>query len=201
MPLSLHTVSFIGTCTSSKTWLLPDYFCFQCDMLILFSYPLSPLPVPSLSLFILIPLHLPPSPFRLCLWQPLKHWWVLELGLPDRGSLRLSKRNKTLRKYKNLSCNKAFFFNLNSKVFSLARAACAVLLTSIKGVHISGITGNFQTWLMAGQKNIHSAISCREGMCWAGSGLPGCAFQIPFIAIGDSKHCRVRTSQDFVEYS
>lgn len=85
--------------------------------------------------------------------------------------------------------------NSKSKVFSWARAACAVLLTSIRGVHISGITGKFWKWLMAGQKNIHSVISRREGTCWAGSGSPGCAFQIPFIAISGCKHCRVRTSR------
>lgn len=91
-----------------------------------------------------------------------------------------------------------WFFNLHSKEFSSAHAACAVLLTCIKGVRISGITGNFETWLMASQKNILGAISRREEMCWAGSGSAWLCLSNSFHRNGDHKPCRVRTSQDFL---
>ncbi len=154
-------------------------------MLNLFSYPS---PVPSLSLY-LYSLHLPPF-LCLWLWQPLKHWWVLEFWLTWTGVPEAVQEKQAPQESIKIWAVTKHFLTWIQKVFSLARAACAVL-SNFYQRGSSQNHGNFLNMIDGRSKNIHDKL--QRGTCWAGSGLPGCAFQIPFIAIGDRKHCRGET--------
>lgn len=189
--LALRTFSFCPSPehTSSLpagTRLLPNHICYWLDMFLL-SHPFSS--HCSIPFFVLcIPLHLPPGIFLLRLWQPLKHPGCSNLVFLAGSHRACCCPEESVQ----TQSGKKHFFHSKSNVCSLACAAWDVLLTPIKGASISGITGNFHTWLMAGLKDIHSVIHRRKGMCWACLGSPGCAFQIPFMVIGDCANCRVK---------